>query len=360
MIRLNKMVICATLILLSTSAVRADTLWIGDSMADAIKVDGLKVQDASGDKLGYTTDEGMVTSKVFSKLQEINIDGATTFNSAEDAYARRDYDSAITGYQSVLESSAKDWMQRRAAVRMIAAGKAKNRYDTEVVAYVALLRKDAVTAAANRPSEPPQHSPYLDAALASIAKGLDDPKLDDSNKSTLLNLQLQIGQVKGDTVAVRSTLQQLVALGGGTDAMKATLKLADANVAYQSKQYSQAIDDIEQNKGIFTDPDQQIDALFILAQAKYAADGDKSDPNVLKDLALNYMRVVTFGNPLPEHPHVAESLYQAGQIEEKLNDRGGAIQLYTQLVNERAFAGSPFKDKAETALARLKTATASK
>src|SRR5208282_4363255 len=106
----------------------------------------------------------------------------TTFNSAEDAYARRDYDSAITGYQSVLESSAKDWMQRRAAVRMIAAGKAKNRYDTEVVAYVALLRKDAVTAAANRPSEPPQHSPYLDAALASIAKGLDDPKLDDSNK----------------------------------------------------------------------------------------------------------------------------------------------------------------------------------
>ncbi len=342
---------------LAAGLARADTLWIGDSMKDAIKVDGQKVQDATGDKLSYVTEQGMTASKAFSKLQEINVEGETSFNSAEDAFAHHDYDTAITGYQAVLQSSSsKGWIQTRAALRLLAAGKAKDRYDAQVAAYVALLQKDPTTASANKPTEAPDHSQYLDPALAAVTKGLESSKLDDTQKSNLLDLQLQINQAKGDNAAVLATLKQLNDMGGASDQVKATLKIADAQVAYQNKQYTQAIADIEQNKALFTEPDQQVDALFVLAQAKYAANGDKADADTLKDLAINYMRVVTFGNQLNDRPHVAESLYQAGQIEEQLKEPAAAAGLYGQVAKDRAFANSPFRAKAETALAKVQSA----
>ena len=358
---LEKLAIGASLVLLCVGAVRADTIWLGESTTGAIKVENVKVQEPRGDSLQYITDQGVQTGRPFSNLQRINIDGETTFNAAEDAFARvnasgkadPDYDTAITEYQSVLQSSSKSWMQTRAALRLIAAAKAKNRYDAEVSAYVTLVQKDPATATANRPAPPPEHSPYLDAALASVARCLDDSNLNDTQKSTLLNLQLQINQAKGDSTAVQGTLKQLVALGGGTDAMKATLKLADANVAYQSKQFSQAIADIEQNKALFTDPDQQIEALFVLAQSKFAVDGEKTDADVQKDLALNYMRVVTFGGQLPDKPHVAESLDRAAEIEIKLKDQAAAVQLYQQLLRDKAHASPELIAKAQTALGQL-------
>jgi outer membrane protein assembly factor BamD (BamD/ComL family) len=351
---LKLLAMSASVVVMSLSAVRADTIWIGDTPRDNIKVDGVKIMGPKGpDRLGYMTDQGMNTSSPFSKLQRINIDGETSFNAAEDAYANKDYDTAITDYQSLLQSSSKDWMQTRAAMRLIQAGKAKNRYDAQVSAYVTLLEKAPEAAAQNKPSQPPEHSPDLDAALASISKALDDSSLGNPQKSALLNLQLQIDQARGDTAASQATLKQLVALGGASDAMKATIKLGDANVAYQSKEYPQAIADIEQNKALFTDPDQQVEALFVLAQSKYAVDGDKTDPDVLKDLALNYIRVVTFGSQLEDKPHVAESLDKAAEIEVKLKDPAAAVQLYQQLLRDKAHSSEALQAKAQAAIAHL-------
>ncbi len=351
---LRWLAICGAVVVMSVTGVRADTVWIGDTARDNIKVDGVKVLGPKGgDRLGYMTDQGMNTSSPFTKLQRINIDGEASFNAAEDAFSNKDYDSAITAYQNLLQSSTKDWMQTRAAMRLIAAGKAKNRYDAQVSAYVALLQKDPATAAENKPSQPPEHSPDLDTALTSISKGLDNSKLDNTQKSSLLNLQLQINQVKGDTAGTQATLKQLVALGGATDAMKAIIKLGDANLAYQSKQYPQAIADIEQNKALFTDPDQQVDALFVLAQAKFAVDGEKTDPEVLKDLALNYIRVITFGSALDDKPHVAESLDKAAEIEIKLKEPAAALTLYQQLLRDKTHASPALLAKAQTAANQL-------
>jgi tetratricopeptide (TPR) repeat protein len=349
--RLNKIAIVAAGVFISIPVLRADTLWIGTDK-NSIKVDGLKVVDVTGDRLKYLSDTGMNASKPLSQLPQINIDGEISFNAAENAFAARDYDTAITNYQNILQSSsAKPWMQARAATRLLEAGKIKNRFDAQVDAYIALLQKDPAAAAHNKPAEPAEHSPYLDTALASISKALEDAKLQDSQKSALLGLQLKIDRMKGDSAAVNSTLQQMVALGSASDSDKALLKIMSATVAYDSKQYDQAVNDIEQNRALFTEPDQQVDALFVVAQAKQKLNGDKPDPDVQKDVALNYLRVVTFGSQLPDRPHVAESLYMAGQIEdEKLKDPQAALSLYKQLVNDRAYAGSPFVDKAKAAM----------
>jgi len=156
---LKKMAIAAAFILLAHSIGRADTLWITDGKS-SFEADGLKVLDVADDRLKYVTDAGMNASKPLSQLSRINIDGETSFNSAEDAFAKNDYDSAITSYQSVLQSSSeKAWMQARAAARLMEAGKIKNRFDAEVDAYIALLQKDPAAAAQNKPSEPVAHSP---------------------------------------------------------------------------------------------------------------------------------------------------------------------------------------------------------
>jgi len=346
---LKKMLITAALLVLPARAVRADTLWIGEGAVNrAIKADNVKISAIKDGKLFYTTDGGMQTSKLLAQLAQINLDGETVFNTAENAYGSNDMDTAITNYQLVLQNPAtKDWMQSRAATRLIAAAKIRNRYDAEVSAYCSLLLKDPAAAAGNKPGSPPEHSQYLDTALASVQKTLDSASTP-AQKSALLNLELDIDRAKGDKTATNATLQQLIAMGGATPADQAMLKLAQANVDLDGKQYDKAIADIDKNRAMFTEPDQQVDALYVLAQAHLALEGDKADNDKLKDLALNYMRVVTFGSKLADRPHVADSMLEVAQIEDKLGEKPAALQLQKQLMKD--FPGTPAAAKAQAAL----------
>jgi hypothetical protein len=343
----------AAFLVLPLSISHADTLWIGDTtVARAIKSDNVKVTAVKDDTVNYTSDTGMQAKQPLKKLVQINIDGESAFNTAENAYGTGDFDSAITNYQQVLQSaSSKDWMQSRAASRLIAAAKSKNRYDAEVSAYCSLLVKDPTAAAANKPGSPPEHSQYLDSALTSVGKTLDAGNLNATQKSTLLTLQLEIDRAKGDKAAVNATLGQLVAMGAADPGVVAMLKIASANVDLDAKNYEKAITDIDTNRALFTEPDQQVDALYVLAQAHNGVDGNTNDAEKLKDLAIGYMRVVTFGGKLPDRPHVADSLVAAAEIETKLNEKAAAIQLYQQVVKEKAFAGTPASTRAQAALA---------
>ncbi len=331
------------------SIVSADTLWIGEVNSNPIKTTGVKVQSVDGDKVTYTTESGASSTKPLSQLQLVNIDGETSFDAAENAYAAKNWNDALTGYQSSIQSS-KDWIKRRSATRLGLTAKQAHRFDAEVNAYVTLMLIDPALAAPIKPSKAAENAPNLDAAVARINQGLATTSITTSQKSELLGVRLDIYRAKKDTANVNQTLQQLLALGGGNPGDAAMLKIAAANVAYDAKQYTQAINTIEQNRAIFTAPDQQVDALYVLATAKEAVDGSKTDPDVLKDLTLAYMRVVTFGSQLPEKTHVAESLYRAGQLQEKLKDPQAAVQLYQEIL--KSFGTSPVAADARTALAK--------
>ena len=346
----------AALLSVSGFAVRADSVWIAgtSSSVPAIKADGVKITAIKGDRLYYLTEGGVQTSKPLAQLPQINVDGEVAFNAAENAFAGNDFDTAITNYQSVLQSAAaKDWMASRAGERLVALGRNKNRYDVEVSAYCALLLKDPTSAAANKPSSPADHPQSLEAALATVQKAMGASQISLAQKSALLSLQLDINRARGDKAQITATLQQLVAVGAASPSDAGMLKVASANVDLDARQYTQAITTIEQNRALFTESDQQVDALFVLAQAHLGIDGDKTDPEKLKELALNYLRVVTFGSKLPDRPHVADSLYQAAQLEEKLGDKPAAILLYQQVIKDKAYAGTSSTAKAQAALTAL-------
>ena len=219
-----------------------------------------------------------------------------------------------------------------------------------MVAYAALAVRDPSTAAAARPAPPMANTPNLDAAQAAITRAAT--MTPSAQRSPLLGVQLDIARAKGDKATVAATLQQLVNNGGGTVADQAMLKLAAAGVAVDAKQYAQAGSIIDQNRLLFTDPAQQVEALFVLAQCRDGQSNGTAD--AMKDAALAYMRVVAFGDPLPDRPHVAESMLRAAQLEEKLSDAKGAAGLYQKLATDKAYAGTPAADEARKSAARLK------
>jgi hypothetical protein len=329
----------------------ADSVWIGEPGSNPIKAGNVKIQSVTGDQVSYTTESGANSTKTLSQLQLINIDGETNFDAAENAFVAKNWNDALNGYQAAMQSSSsKDWIKKRSATRLMIAAKQLNRYDAEVAAYVTLVELDPA-ADTSKPSKPVENSPYLDTAANIITRALDDQTLKSPQKADLLGLQIEIFRAEKNTSGVNQALQQLVANGGGGPNDAGLLKLSAANVAYDAKQYSQAINTIEQNKTVFKDPDQQVDALWVLAQSKDAVDGDKTDPDVLRDIALAYMRVVTFGSQLPEKPHVPDALLRVGALEEKLKDPKAAAELYQQIVKN--FGNSSAATQARAAAAKI-------
>ena len=341
----------AVAVLVAAPAVRGDTILKGSPGSNPIAESGIKVTGMSAGGLSYTTAAGEARTVPLTDVQRVTIDGQPGFDGAEDAYAARNFPAALDGYTAALASgSAPAWLTARAAQRLATVARVQHRYDAQVTAYAALLAVDPASAAAVRPAAPQPNDPYLDGAATNVTRALSTAS-QSAQRSALLGIQLDIYRAKGDKSGVNTTLQQLVAAGGASPAEQAMLKLASADVALDAKQYAQAESDVQQNRALFTDPAQQVDALYVLAQAR---DGQATGPDALKDAALAYMRVVTFGGELPEHPHVPESLLRAAQIEEKLGDTKGALALYQQLAGDRAYASSPPAAEARVAVDRLK------
>ena len=339
------------IVLAAAPAGRADTLLKGLAGSNPIAEAGVKVTGVANGSLTYTTAAGGSRSVPLDRVQKLTVDGQPSFDAAEDAFAAGNAAAALSGYQSAVDGTGPAWLKARAAQRLAGVARRLHRYDAEVAAYAALVVADPATAATVRPTAPPHNDPYLDAAATAVTRALASAS-GASQKADLLGVQLDIQQAKGDKAAVAQTLQQLVAAGGATPGVQARLKLATAEAALDDKQYAQAESAIQQNRALFADPAQQVDALFVLAQAR---DGQAVAGNdALKDLALAYLRVVTFGSDLPDRPHVADALLRAAEIQEKLGNTAGAKTLYQQLATDRAYGGTPAAADAHTALDRLK------
>ena len=358
---MRTIVLAAAAVILPAITGRADTLWIGESAANPIQTDGAKVQSATADGLTVTNASGVTQTIPMAKVQRVNLDGDTALNAAENAYAGHNWAAAATNYQAVVgRAGVKDWEKARAGQRLVTAARAVNKYDAAVAGYVAVVQAMPSAAAASQPPKPAEDDPGLAAAQASVDAALTAGRLDGSGKVGLLKVKLDIAQAKHDSAAVAATLQQLTAAGGaGSPADQATLKIATASVDLDKKQYQDAVNLIELNKPLFTDPGQQVDALYVLAQAKDGLDGDKPEPTAVQDVAIAYMRVVTAGGALADHdrPHVAESLVRVGQLEEKLKQLPEALAVYTRVATDPAYAAAAVpRAAAKAAVDRLKKA----
>jgi TolA-binding protein len=339
--------------LASTVSLRADTVWIG----------GLQIADAHILKIDkgnliFTT-SGRETSRELSKITRLSIDGETVFNSAEEAFSQGKWDDAADGYQRAIratQAADKQWLKDYSTLRLLDAANKSGRFDAAVTAYVQLLLRNPATAAKSRPTMPDEKSTYLDSAATDVSNALKDSRLTDEQQIALLTFLIDIQNTRKDSKAADQTsakLDEVLARNPNDPNAGRALarrKLQSASAALDTKNYAKAISDINDSRSLFTDPTQQADALYIVAEATFGQ-ADKNNPTALKDAALAYMRVVAFFKTEPGHRRVPESLLKTAQIHELLNDTATAAEIYRQLA--ASYPADPAAAEANRSLKRL-------
>ena len=342
---------------LSGAAV-ADTVFLQSGSGKPVALEGVKVQSVQDQNLTFTTAAGVSNTKPLDHVPQIRLDDEPAFTSAEDAFAKADWTTAADNYRKAIAATAKDWVKDRASLRLVEAADKSGNFGDAVAGFIELMKTKPALATQHKPTIPKDQPAQLDPAIALVKQESADPKLGVDQKTVLLNYLLELYGAKGDTASAQAVIQQLgktmPADANSPEArrIQADSKLAEARQELTQQQFAQASKTLEASGNLFTDPLQQAEALFVIAQAKAGA-ARPDDPDQLKDAALAYMRVVAVCKDVEGKPHVAEALFNTAAIEEKLKNPKEAIALYVQVSGE--FKASPLAAVAEQNAARLGT-----
>ncbi len=355
----------AAALLSPAAAAVADSLVVNSGGGGGgLTISNVRILGFDGDNLLFQTAGGNKTGRPFAQVVKLNVDGEPALNDAEAAFDAGDMDKAADAYAKAIRGTGKDWVKDRAAQRLIDAANKTGRFDAQVTGYATLVTRNPALAAANKPAVPPAvMPPQLDAAVKEVDDALATPRLSRDQQSALLSFQLELHRARKDPKAAGEVAERLLKLNADNPddplAAKALadLKLNMAVVALDEKSYDKALTEIEKNKQFFSDPAQQAQALWVIAEAKaaQAEAAGKTDKPTLQDLALNYMRVAANFRDTPGAPHVAESLVKAAALLEKMKETTDAAALYDQVA--RAYPTQPAGADAKAAAERLRSAT---
>jgi tetratricopeptide (TPR) repeat protein len=328
----------------------ADSVFVG-----TLERKNVTIKELRGDSLIFEIN-GRDADTQASKVTRLVVLTEQPLTQAEEAYASAKWDQAVDSYQKALRTTTKPWVKDWSAMRLIDAANKSGRFDAAVAAYIQMLIKDPSAAAGMKPTLPDSKSSYLDTAVKDVNTALGDSKLTPDQRRALLGFLIELQQTRKDASGEDAAYEQLAKVPGGdandlnTKRVLARRRISVAQRALDAKNPRQAIDDIEAAKPNIVDPAQQADALFILAEARYALAG--TDPGALKDAALAFMRVVALAKDEPGRPHVVDSLLKTGGILEQLGEPQTAGRLYEQVLAQ--FADDPGAPKARDSLDRLK------
>jgi len=334
---------------------RADTVWIGSSgMGQPYQ--NIKITRIDAGKIFYEF-SGNTINKELSQVRRMMIEGEAAFNAAEEAFVASKMDDAVDGYQKTLRSTNKPWLKDWCANRLIEAGSKAGRVDAAVAAYVHLVQRDPATAKTLRPELAGAKAGYLDVAAGDVKAAVSAAGLSDEQKLSLLNLLIEIQTARGDATAQSQAAAQVdeILAKNPNDPAAITVasrrRLQTAQKFLTDRDYPKAIAEVEANKASFTEPQQQADALFIVAQAKLALAQTSKKPDDIKDAGLAFMRVVANFKDLPGKPHAADALFQTGVVYELLEDTETAKTVYQQVIQQ--YLDEPAATAARAALEKL-------
>jgi len=342
------------------SSAHADTVWINSGGGgNALELPRVQINDIKDGKLLFVGASGRESSRELSQIARITVDDDANLNVAEDAANQQKWDVATDAYRRVMATSAKPWARLWATQRLIIAAQKANRFDAAAGAYVGLVLADPAVAGGIKLTLPDERSTFLTSALKDVASALADPALSPAQRKLLLQFQLDLQRAKKDQAGAARTAEQLLqsgaAAGGDPNAAAALvkLKLDQAALSLQKREYAKVITEIKSAAPSFTEPTDQAHALLMIADAQSGLAGAANTLPAWQDAALAYMRVVAhFKDNTALAPQVAKAMLRAGQIEEQLKDRDAAKLLYDQLIAQ--YPSDPSAAEAKAGLGRLK------
>ena len=372
---------CIGCSLLAPAAASADTVWLRSGQAtNALERPSVKVEKIENGLVHFrSTQSDRVTERPLEEVVRIAADGEPALTQAEEAFTAQRWDEAVAAYQKAATTSTRQWVKDRAGLRLVSAAERSGKFSAAVAGWATLMARDPNLAAKYKPQVPAKARPgSLDAAVAEVERMLADAKLPEEQRQTLLAYQLELARANGDTKKAQGIASRLSggAARGGAGTAAATgpentpaasrpadpaapaapgganvaLALQLASVALDAKKYDEALRTIDNAAPAITDPAQQVDALWVMAESRAGLAGN--DPAALKDAALSYMRVVARARGARvASPHVAEALLKTAIIQERLNAAPEALLLYQQVADE--FRGTEAAARAVQAAQRL-------
>ena len=358
-LRLIERVVTAALgIALCPAAVLADDVYVKSGAKGAeLPLKNITIKQVKDGKLYFNINQ-RESNRDIEDVSRLELTGESAFNSAERAFseagnlegerARAKYAEAVTGYQTTLGSTNKPWLKEFVAARLVVAAPRSGRFDAAVNSWVAIVEKDPASAMKAKPAlegmDPKstyltQSVKALQAALAAADKA--------EEKRAYLDLLADVQNYMGDLDGAAKTAEQRVQLGGNPEEIAAVLvQLAQIDLA--NKRHEAAAARLGK-LDLSTLPDgPRAEALYVLAECKSAAVRPPAAPEQLKDLALDYMRVVVSA---PTGPQSANSLLKVAQIHETLKEPETALKVYQQITKEHP--NTPAAQAAQQGIERL-------
>jgi TolA-binding protein len=350
--------------LLSGASARADSIRLRSGESGSIDYSGAKIVGIEQGQLLYRTRDGRDNTKELDKVERIDVDGEPALAEAESAFSTDAFDKAVDGYQKVIRSTNKPWLAYWSSRRLQVAAEKTGRFDAAASAYIARVQIEDPNNVP-RPALPSEQSTYLNTAAKDVMTAIGNPKLTDPQRIALLSFLVDLQRARRDTKAAddaSNRLDELLAKDpNNPNASRAIAKrkLQSAQAAMDKKDFRGAMNEIESSRAQFTDPVQQADALYLLAEARFQLAAASKQTAVqkegaLKDAALAFTRVVAHFRDAPDRPHVTAALMRLAQIEEMLGDAPAARSVYEQLASQ--YPDDPNAAPARQSADRLRSA----
>lgn len=317
------------------SPARADSIVVRSGTGQ-FTMNNTKVNRIENDMVYFTsTASDVEDSRPIASVVKFQVDDEPAFTAAEDAFANGDWKTAADDYSKAISTTNQNWIKTRSSVRLMEAAAKSGDFQDSVKGFLAMADRDPSLAAAHRPDLSAAKPADIDTAITLVTGDLNSGNVKVDEQKVLLPFLAELYTDKGDSKSALDTLTKETQID--PDAAKSKLVMqAQSSIALEQagddlkqSKYQDAINTIESHQAGFIDPTQQANALYDIAQAQEGM--AKSDPAKLVDAATAYMRVVALFKDSDNKPHVAESLFKAGAIEEQLHKTGEAILAYQQV-----------------------------
>jgi hypothetical protein len=355
----------ATVLAAVSSPAMADTVWTISSGANAkpFPRPNVKIERMQGDALLFrsVSQDRAAEPRPIKEIWRVQVDDEPALNAAETAFVESKWDDAVDGYQKSIGASRKDWVKQYATLRLLSAAKQSGKFTAATAGFIALVQRDPATAARVKPDVPKDKNADLPPAINAVKAALADTRLKAAQKNTLqaflvelyiANGQLEEAEALGGQVAKAAPAGRDRAGDAAANKGQVELKLQLALASLKQKKYKETIAAIDSISADLTDPGQQAEAMFCLAEARAGEAGD--DPAALKAAAMAYMRVVAHFKNQAGAPHVAESLLKTGVVLEQAKLLPDALAAYEAVQDE--YKDSPHAEAAAAAAARVRKA----
>ena len=232
--------------------------------------------------------------------------------------------------------------------------------DEAVSGYVQLTLLDPPAAVGRELPVEEAGEEQLARAVGQLQQALENRSLRPDQRKPLLTLLLALQTRRGDQEAAARVVEQLAPIVGENPdedpKLYTQVMLGRATLSLSRNEPDEAVRLINANQQVFTDAQQQSEALMILARAAEQRAGE--DRGGLLDASLAYMKVVAHFRRAEGAPNVPEALLRVGAIHERLGLSTAAAGLYQEIVT--TYPQSPVAAEAQRRLEAVQPPSATR